>query len=186
MKKIYFTLALLAIGIISCSSCAKKDQVEPTTPTVEPAPPVTPPVPPPPVSTSVTIAKENYSFVLPDAGWQPVTIGEGAATVNVSLLNPDKKNLILFTKDEFVGTFPQYALLALRGMKAAGATIVSASQITLNGQKFVAIESSKNAVRVYIFATLVNGYGYGLTCGGQDDGTQHDLCFGIANTLKIN
>jgi hypothetical protein len=99
-------------------------------------------------------------------------------------MSKDKKAIVVFVTEKTTATYDQFVLMALRGIKDAGANIASAKQIDLNGHKFVLVESSKNGIKVWLWVTLLNGTGYGLSCGGPND--NHDLCFGVANTLKVN
>jgi len=182
MKKTFAIISILTLGIVSCSSCARKTP-DPSTPA--PAPPVTvTPVPPTPVPTTTVIKQDNVEFTLPTDEWKKL---ESPPSHSVALINPVKKNIIVFVNEDFSGTYEQYVLVALRGVKDAGANVASAKQTEVNGHKFVLIESSKNGMRVWMWVTLLNNHGYGFSCGGPDgDTTQRDLCSNIMGTLKIN
>lgn len=181
MKK--FVLFLLACGLISCSSCAKKpvlNEVE-TGPTVD-ASLVDSGTASDVQDSSLTVGNDNWSFVLPSSDWEPQRNGVDPAV----FLNEKEHNLVVFLKEEFPGTTQDYALFAVRGMKEAGATLVSSSQVKINGINFVLIESTKGSVRVFQWVAAKDKAGYGLSCGGLDENDhQKTLCVSIANTLNI-
>lgn len=186
MKTFLVAVGLVAIGVTACSSCANKTPA-PSTPDVVVAPDASvtvTPVPPTPVPTTVKVSQDGWEFTLPSSGWDAM---ESPPAHSVALLNKDRKNIIVMVSEPFPGKYEEYVLMALRGVRAAGATITSAKQVEVNGGKFVLIESSKNGMRVWMWVTLIKGQGYGFSCGGAaSDDSQHDLCFGVADTLKIN
>lgn len=183
MKRILLAATLLAVGAVSCTSCAGKTPT-PSGPDAAPSASVTPiPPTPVPVNTDITVKQDNWEFVLPTSAWdQAVTCSQTGCPV--AYMSKDKKAIVVFVSEKTNATYDQFVLMSLRGIKDAGANIASAKQIDLNGHKFVLVESSKNGVKVWMWVTLINGTGYGLSCGGPAD--NHDLCFGVANTLKIN
>lgn len=194
MKNILFLLT--AISTMSCTSCTKKDQVDPVTP----APTCSDnlcPMPAPSASSSTDKPKDNsvkfqnddWQFSVPSDEWAKVPVNEEG--VQLVLRNPNKNNLIVFIKEKFEGSTEQYVLLAIRGLKEAGGTFVSAKNNEVNGNKFVLVESSKQSpnTRIWMSITTKSGNGYALTCGGpvpenQDD-AQKTLCSQIISTLKI-
>jgi hypothetical protein len=176
-----FAIALLSVGTISCSSCAKKNP-DPVVVTVDASPPDAgaPDVAPKP---DLTIKGDKWEFTVPSEGWKPM---ENSPPHSNGYLNADKKNLILVINEPFTGSFDEYALGSIRAMRLSGVQIVSAKSVEVNGTKFVLVESSKDGIRVWAWVTTKDGRGFGFTCGGPEDVNQHDLCFGVANTFKIN
>ena len=180
---------LLGVGLVSCSSCAKSPQVEPTpVPVPTPAPTATTPPPEPPAPSTV-VSGENWSF---DPGEGFKVLMPPKDEIKAVMLNPTQKVIVIFTKEEFAGTLEQYTLLAIRGFRDSGANLTSATQVELNGTKFVLLETSKvNSSGVKIvawqWATVKDKQGYGFTCGGPaTDSGASTLCPKISSTLKIN
>lgn len=179
MKNFVYTVALLCLGVVSCSACAKKD----TTPDAAPIPTVT--VPPVPTPTTITASVGNVSIVLPGLDWKKL---ESEDTI-AGYLNTSKKNVVVLGREPFTGTRDAYILQSLRGIKDVGATLVSTKQVTLNGHNFVLFESTKDISRVWSWVTLESGFGIAFSCAGVQEVpefSQHDVCFGIADSLKIN
>jgi hypothetical protein len=170
-------ITAISLGIISCSACAKQDQ----TPIPVPAPVPTVVVPP---VTTVVIRNDNLEATLPNDGWKVLDVPEGSFIK--AFINPTLKNLVLLSKQADASTYDQFVLGAIRGVKDSGGTLASAKQVTLNGHKFVVLDVTKNNVQFFMWVTLDNGFGYGFSCGGPVELAPHDLCFGVANTVKIN
>jgi hypothetical protein len=127
---------------------------------------------------------DNAEFTFPDNGWTAIA---NPPPHSQAFMNQDRKNMVIAVSEDFPGTYEEYVLMALRGVKSAGATISSAKQVDINGNKFVLVESSRSGITVWMWVTLVSGHGYGLSCGGAtSDTTQQPLCSGIAGTFKIN
>jgi hypothetical protein len=179
ITKILLVVSLLAGGIVSCSSCSGNT---PAVSNPDPTPSVSA-IPPTPIPLDTLVKKDNYEFTLPGNSWNQVETCKNAGCP-VAYMNKDNNAVVAFMSENTSDTLDKYVLSAIRGMKDAGANISSTKQIDLNGHKFVLVESSKNNVKVWMWITLLNGQGYGLSCGAPDD--VHDLCFAIANTLKIN
>lgn len=179
MKKIICTIVMLTIGIASCSSCAKKTQTVEVVPV--PSASVSP-VPSTPPVTTVAITHENMSVTLPGPGWNKLE----SEDIMSAYLNTNLKNIVILGKEPFTGTHDAYIIKAIMGARNAGATVLSSKQVTINGRYFILIEATKNMVNDWIWTTWEDGVGYGLTCAGPMEASPHDLCFGIASTLKLN
>lgn len=186
MHKILFILMVMTAGLVSCSSCSHPTPT-PSNPDGAPTPSASvtvTPVPPIPVPTTVTVKLDNAEFTLPDGGWTQV---QNPPAHSTAYLNMAKKNIVILVSEDYPGTYEQYVLMALRGIKDAGAQVASAKQVDVNGNKFVLVESSKNGVTAWMWVTWASNHGYGFSCGGPtSDATQKDLCSSIAGTLKIN
>jgi len=181
MKNLIAIISFLSLGIISCSACAKQEQ----TPVEVPVPVPTVVVPPVPPVTTVKITNANLEATLPNDGWKVLEVPEDAPIR--AFINPKLKNLVLLSKQaDASSTYEQFVLGALRGLKDSGAVVASAKQVELNGHKFIVIDAAKNNVQVFMWVTLESGFGYGFSCGGPVELAPHDLCFSIANTVKIN
>lgn len=132
-----------------------------------------------------TVSGAGYEFVVP-SDWVKMDLPEDPDGIEVLLVNDKKNNLVLLAKEKFSGTSSEYVLEALRGIKAAGATFNSAKQVELNEVQFVLIDSDKSGVSMWLWVTVRNGYGYGLSCGGlATDESHKSICFNIASSLIL-
>lgn len=180
MKKFIFMSMMVMLGILSCSACSKKNQLPDPVTMVDAS---TPEVNTTPVVPVLVVSQENWSFTLPSHDWISGSDDSGPSAL---VINDSLKNLVAFMKEEFPGTMQDYALFAVRGMRGAGATLVSSSIVTVNGTNFVLVESNKGSVRVFQWLTVKDHFGYGLSCGGLDsDNSQRNICMGVINTLTI-
>jgi hypothetical protein len=151
------------------------DLVDASVPVVDAAPDVQ--------SGPITITNGNWSFSLPDNTW----VKEGDAENMLAFSHENLRTKIAFTSEKYSGTYPAYVLYALRGLKDNYSTINFAKQITLNNNKFVLIQSYKYGMTVWVWASLVNTDGVGLSCGGPyGDVVVESLCKQLAETLKHN
>ncbi len=168
------------LGMVSCSSCSKENQVNPNVPTpvVDAGTDVEIPV-----SKTEIISGSNWSFVMP-IGWNKET--NSAPTVEATLFNKDKHNLVLFMVEPFQGTYEEYVLLALRSIKDTNANLVSAKQVEINKLKYLLIEATKGGTVMYSWVYFKNNQGYSLSCGGKVEEDNLDICMSIANSLVIN
>jgi hypothetical protein len=188
MKRLFLIFSLLALGLISCSSCAKKETTAPvceggSCPLPTPTPPDASVTPPPP--TDQVFSGTGWSLTVPP-GWDKVEPPAETKGLEVLLLNKDKHNLILVIREAFPGTSAEYTLEALRGLKGAGATLNSAKQVDINGNKFVLIDSNKDGVRMWMWVTVQNGSGLALSCGGPAIEDWHQaICSTVASSLKL-
>lgn len=191
MKKLLIPLMALAFSVTACSSCTHKtpppsspDAAPSASVSATPSPPPSASVTPPPV-TANKFSLSGLEFTLPSDGWKQAPLD--ASNDTLVLLNAEKKNLIVVVTEKYDGKYQDYVLLALRGIRGAGATVVSAKQVEINGHKFVLVESNKSNVKVWMWVTLLNGQGYGFSCGGPSvDDSQKDLCAEVANTINLH
>lgn len=192
--KTIISIALLSIGTISCTSCAKKvpdpvvvDAQPPIPPDAgapdvdagapDAAPDATPPKP------NFTVRGEKWELTFPFAGWMELA---EPPQHTVGYLNSEKKNLVIVVAEPHKGTFDEYALESIRAMRASGSKILSAKQVEVNATNFVLVESIVDNVQIWSWVTVKDGQGIGLSCGGPAEFNHHDLCFGLANTFKLN
>lgn len=183
MKRLFLVLPLLVLGLVSCSSCAKKDTTPPpcdggtcTLPTSTPSVPAPPP--------DQVLSEDDWSVSVP-VGWEKLTPPTTDPEVKVFYGNKEKQNLVIFVKEAFPGTSAEYVLEGLRGLKDSGSKLNGARQVDLNGNKFVLVDSSRDNVRMFMWITAKNGFGYALSCGGPADQPQEDICTKIASTVTI-
>ena len=185
MKK-FLVIALMSLGLLSCSSCAKKN---PPTEVNHPAPAptvsatVTQP-PPAPVDPRVTVSADHWSVTLPDNSWTRINPDETGDDTAV-LVNSSLMNMIIVEQKDFPGTLDVFALVNIRALRNSGAQLVSAKQVEIDGHKFVLVEASKGNNKAWMWMAVEGGHGFGLTCGGPAEANHEQLCAGIAATLKL-
>jgi hypothetical protein len=179
-----FIICLLTLGIVSCSACAKKEQLP-----VE-LPPVAVPQPTPTVTPVVVVPKAvptkvgKAEFVLPSDAWQPVETEEPNT---FGFKNEEAPNLIYYGVEDFPGTFEQYILFTIRSIREVGANVHAAKQVTVNGNRFVLVESSKNGVYVMTWLTWTPGFGHSFSCASPTElSNRKELCNSVGNTFKLN
>lgn len=178
---------MVAVSIVSCSSCAKKI---PNPTVVDAQPPI--------VDASDDIFVEsaptnvwslgNFQITVPNADWQPQALDPHIFKVpgSLPLLNSALQNAIVLVREETTDSYDSYIINSVRGARESGATVTSTKQVTVNGHKFVLVESNQSGILMFAWVTLEKGVGYALSCGGPGPANQQDLCNGIANTLQIN
>jgi len=156
MKKLFLALVFIAC-LIPFTSYAKNSPV------------VVP-------QSSWIISGDTWAFTVPSADW--VNINPPNPKIKAALVNPEKHNMVLFIKEEFVGTNSQYVLASMQSLKSAGAQFKSVKQVSLNGVNFTLVEALKENMRVWFWFNAKDGFGYGFSCGGVDvEAWHHDLCF---------
>lgn len=132
----------------------------------------------------LVVAEDDWEISLPSDAWEAQ---KPDGDIKLVAGNKELHNLIMFAKEEFPGSFEQYVRIMIKGLRQQS-HLISAKPTQLNGMKFVLVETVRSSARVWIWVTVRNGFGYGLTCGGvEEDGEQlqHDTCFAVANTLKL-
>jgi hypothetical protein len=192
MKNFFLaTLVSLIIGTISCTSCTSSQSSIPPadagnlTTVVSSASASTKPIASVPIITNLVVANDNWQFTLPDSNW--VSKNPEQLEVKSIKVNNTTHSLLVFLKESYAGSYQDYVLIAIRGLKESGAILISSTQVNINGNNFIVTETTANDLRMWLWMTVKNGNGYGFSCGGSaTDETQHDICFSIASTLKIN
>jgi len=187
--------SVFVIGVAACGACTKKPQAQPTEPDKNactdggcplpaPAPSVTASAPTPPTNVPDVIAEDNWQFTLTGPGWVPVT--PPVSTIKVAMKNEDQQMMVILVKEQTSSTYAAYVVEALRDLRGAHLDIVSANQVTLNGNNFVVITAKGGNKTIYSWVTTKDGYGYVFSCGGitnVDAGS--GPCEDIAATLQI-
>lgn len=198
MRKFFCILGFLSVGLWACSGCHKK---EPPTPVctgsdcVKPATPdATFPSPdaglnPPDVPTEnpdyVNYSGEGWKLTAP-FGWDIAVVDGEEVPPELILVNEEEHSLVLLTKDVFPATTQEYVFAALQGMQESGAKLNTTTQVELNGNKFVVLDSSKDGVRIWSWLVVKNGAGYNLSCGGPANEDHHEaICNEVASSLQI-
>lgn len=178
MKKL---LSLLMLGLVSCSSCSKKQDVVPPKPVptvvVNPLPDVLPPQ---------HVDGDTWAFIVPGEWKKLNNVEGGPGEAEVSYMQSDEHQLLSLSKEAFTGTYEEYVLSGIRSLKEAGVNVQSATQVTLNGNTFVLLETSKGITNAWMWVTVAKGIGYNFSCGGSGDETKaKSVCTQISKTLEI-
>lgn len=177
MKKIL--ACLLALGLASCS-CTKEKVVTNTVPEVSST---SVEVTLPETKLPFVVSLEDVELVLPSEDWKLVS--NDKTEIKLLAKNDKLNNLVVFVKEQFKGTYDEYALTNIRGLKDQGAVITKSDQFEFGGVTWVFVSSTNKDVNLYQWVTYRNGYGYALSCGGKDN-DQATVCQQISSTLKLN
>lgn len=177
MKKLFIP-CLFAIGAISCSSCRATTVSQPDVniPDIVEKPEVAPPI-------TQIFSGARWEIEIP-VDWHAVD--EPDPHVKLLRYNSEKKNMIVFTQEDFSGSFEEYSVLATRILTNNGAHLLSTKPVTINGNKYQLFVAEKGKVTAWSWITVKDGFGYALTCAGQSiDIWNQNICMSIADTLKI-
>ena len=131
------------------------------------------------------LEKDNINLTL------PMTWGEepnSRKTVLLVAIEPKLESLLVLTKEPYTGTFDQFAIDSIRGLRSGDAGLVGTSSVELNGSPFVLAETTKDGLTMLEWITVKDGFGYGLSCGGPEvNSDKHvEACQKIATSLTIN
>lgn len=194
MRHLFPIFCFLTLSLTACTGCSKKD----TTPVCTGAdctPPVVPVTPAPDAGVTPAVPSDTLSQTLSGEGWELVVpegydtavIPEGEEQPDVLVVNEVEHSIVLLIKEPFVGSAPEYVINAVRGLSEALATLNASKQVELNGNKYVLLDSAKEGIRVWMWLTVNNGFGYSLSCGGPETEDHHEtLCNEVANSLKLH
>lgn len=170
-------LIVLSASVLACTSCKS------TVPSLPPGPVTATVVEAPKPPQSEKITRDDWEFTLPSAGW---VHAETPNQFSLVMVNKEKHNMLIMVNEIWAGSVQDYVLMAIKGIRTASASIIALKQISVDGKDFILLESAKENVRVFTLVTVVNGHGYGLSCGGPaDEDNQHDLCMGIIKSFKV-
>lgn len=184
MKRLFSLFAIVSLALITC--CAQHDTSITKSPSSAEAKASMPNEPNAPPPSMYLISESNWQFTLPSDGWVPMN--EIPTDITRALINPRRHNMILFVKEEFSGTYQEYAVLAIKSMEENDLTIISARSTIIHERKLIVLDvvSSKSSTETWTWIFFENGYGYLLSCTGlAADATLQDLCLGIGSSLII-
>lgn len=197
-KYVFLLSVLTTLGLISCNACTKTDTVLPPGGKCTDSGCPFDAAPKASTSSSGDAAVEEVDAVVQDRvlsgeGWEFTVPGDWQVKssndpgILATTYHESDKELIMFLREPYTGPSEGYVLEALRGMKGAGAKMVSSKQVDLNGTKFTLLESTKDGVTVWAWVTVKSGFGYVFTCGGDQDkiDDHRESCFHTAFSLKI-
>jgi len=184
-------MILSSIGMVSCSSCVSSNSTPDSSssstssvtaePIVQPTSTFTGDAGPPPTPTNTVVAKENWSFTLPN-----VWVNEGTECSPercvVLFSSADETNVVVFVRESFGGTYDEFVIQTIRELKGAGATILSTMEAEINGHNFVLISSVKDSIMAEVWVTVEDNTAYSFACAGLND---IHVCTTIATSLVI-
>lgn len=140
-----------------------------------------------PPANNKEFSDENWSFTVPGDTW--TLTPPPSPELKVMAINQDLGCLLLFLKEPTTSDYASYAVDAIRSFAQDDVVINSVHQVMINSIKFVKVQVSTEDTVVWTWLTVKNGFGYGLSCGGdfnpEGGDTLHDLCQGVADTLEI-
>jgi hypothetical protein len=185
-SKLLFATVVSAIMISTCATHEPKQVAsDASAPECDSSCPL--PAPQPKV-VEQTIAQENWSFKLTGSDWKAREVP--LDSIKTAMANDSSEMMVLFVKEEIGdATYAQYVISTIRAFAEGGAMVNSIKQVKLNDRKFILAQLSKDGEVIWAWITTVDGWGYGLTCGGVinvDAGAeQHDMCQAVADSLQI-
>jgi hypothetical protein len=174
MKKIaLISLALLALSCMSGSSCTE----EPIKPQLDAGPDVElPPV-------EKTILRKNIEVTVPYS-WEERTTTH--TNVQLVMIEPSMRSLTVVSKEPYTGSFDQFVIESMRGLKYSNADLLKSSSVMINETPYVSVESSHDGIGEITLLTVKSGYGYSLSCGGPTDFSENKIvCKQISESLII-
>lgn len=202
MKHLFTIFSLLACSLVSCTGCAEKEVVAPPcvgdscvkpTTFVDAGTTAADTATKSVVDAGSTDSEPLYNQVYSGDGWELVAPPDWKKTSanqeidpEILLVNAEKRNVILVLAEETPLKINDYAANAVKELKSTGAKLNSNKQIKLNGYAFVALDTSREDMRMFFWITVRNGVGYTLSCGGQgNESWQQDICYSIAAAFRI-
>lgn len=194
-KKVIVSLILATFGFVACATKAPPSAPPPPPPVaVAPAPSAAPDAAAPDdgddsdggaSQTSGAVTAQNVSFTLPATGtWHEME--PPADEVITMWRDSDKRVLLFVTKDSFQGNTQTLSLLAMKGMKASGATLSALKHVKINGRNFILLTALRGPMKISVWMVADKGVAYNLMCGGPADSADAlSTCQAVAGSLKI-
>lgn len=146
------------------------------------------PLPIPPVITVAPIvitevSKENWSFDLPDEGWEDR--GLDSPNVKVAKVNKDKACKLFLMKEPTTDTLSKHAVETIRGFTEHLIAVDSIRIRPINGNKYIAVLFSDGGEGIWVWLTVKDNFGYTFVCGCDSNAVSSELCPGVAESLDI-
>jgi hypothetical protein len=194
LKRLLVALAtVLIVGVVFVSPCVHQHQAPATVHDCDAdacnLPAGANPAPAVPVTKLIT--EGNWQFTLPGEDWAPQNLQDPSIKVALMGYEPEHPILILFIREdeEPDTTFQSFVIDSIRTFDMMEFTIDSIKQVVIGDNKYILLQVNRGDKVIWNWMTFKNGVGYNLACGAEinpDAGvSQHDLCFSIADTLKI-
>jgi len=180
MKR-FLLLMLAASSLVACSSCVKKNADPVVVDGSTPAPSTSSTAPP--AQVTMTVTGPHWELTLPSKAWSLVV--DDIPPNTVVLVNLEQQNVVVVEDKPNTDTLEAFTLSSLRDLREAGATVVSAKQVTVNGHNFVLIDTFKGDDAALIWVTVNGTRSVGFQCGGGNKVDQASLCKGLFGALKL-
>jgi hypothetical protein len=129
------------------------------------------------------ISGSSWTIVLP-IGWER----EETTYPNIELVAAEKtnKSLLVFSKEPYTKSSDQFAIESFRTLRGEGAQLEETSVAIINNERFITAESIKGNIRMLVWLTVKNNFGYTILCGGsQDNIISLSDCQKIISRFKI-
>lgn len=196
MKSLFFGFIL---GLFSCTACTKPVTSHPcngtecisvggstSTPVVESTPDAGA-VEEVPVDPNVKEISGEWGSVTIPTAWTEIQINVEDGSMLFAYTNNEKHNLFFMGQEEFSGSVDEYSLYALKALQDAGGKVTDISKEDINGKHYTRFLVEGNDVVMWLWATVSNGNGYALSCGGALDSVdeQWNMCSAVVDTLHI-
>lgn len=136
---------------------------------------------------NTVLSQDNWQFSVPGDGWE--LMSPPLPEIKIARENEKKGCLLFFLKEETVSSYGEYVIGTIRAFTEDGNTVVSAKQVVINSNKFIAVEVRNSVTTAWLWIMVKNGFGYGLSCGGNNsadfNGRLYNLCQSIADSVEI-
>lgn len=151
------------LTLTACSSC-----IEPT-----PTPTPTPVLDASLIDTSIkdtVITGSSWEVILP-IGWEErkTTV----ANVDFIAVQTTTKMLFMVTKESYINSLDQFTIESFRYLRGEGAQLEQTSSKNINDVKYIMAESVKDNIRMFVWLTVKNGFGYTISCGGPEGNSEN-------------
>lgn len=103
--------------------------------------------------------------------------------MEVLLIDNSSKAGIFLLKNKFLGITSEFVKISIENLKNSGATIISTSNVEINGLNYIRIFSKKDIINSMFWITTYNGNQYSLGCSGVD--VTYRSCDDIVQTFNI-
>jgi hypothetical protein len=136
------------------------------------------------------ISEENWQFTLPGFDWTPQYLQD--VSIKVAFIGSELEHsiLVLFIKEEDPDiNFSSFVINTHHTFTTMGFMLNSIKQVVIDNNKYILLQVNHGDDVIWNWMTFKNGIGYNLACGAEINSdvsnSQHDLCFSIADSLRI-
>ena len=130
------------------------------------------------------IAFEHMNVTLPP-GW----VKDKSNEVGMSFVDAPNHRLILVAKNPCDLGYNKCMVSTIKSVKATGMNVLSATDVAINGSKFVLLTCHDNDANVFVWLSydVKDKMLYLFACGGDEKNKDNEaVCKTIANTLKMD
>lgn len=112
------------------------------------------------LSGDTVVSADNWQLVLPRE-WAKQEAPKGVALLAT---NTKEQGLLLMTKEPYEGSYDEFAIETVRGLRGQGAEILTTSTVQAN-ELFVYIRSQQGDLIADTWVTVKDDFGYSVSCG---------------------